>query len=70
MATWGVLTDVVPQFAVYNASKAALSTVSRIVDAEYGKYNVHTTTLYFPYSASTIRLTVDSAAFDALYTAN
>ncbi|TDZ83449.1 Fatty acyl-CoA reductase [Mycobacteroides salmoniphilum] len=48
VATWGVLTDVVPQFAVYNASKAALSTVSRIVDAEYGKYNVHTTTLYFP----------------------
>ncbi len=48
VATWGVLNDVVPKFAVYNASKAALSTVSRIVDAEYGKYNVHTSTLYFP----------------------
>lgn len=48
VATWGVLNDVVPLFSVYNASKAALSTFSRTIDVEYGKYNVRTSTLYYP----------------------
>ena len=32
VATWGVLTEAAPLFAVYNASKAALSAVSRVVE--------------------------------------
>ena len=48
VATWGVLSESSPLFAVYNASKAALSAVSRVIETEWGKDGVHSTTLYYP----------------------
>ena len=34
VSTWGVLNEAAPLFAVYNASKAALSAVSRVIETE------------------------------------
>jgi NAD(P)-dependent dehydrogenase (short-subunit alcohol dehydrogenase family) len=48
VSTWGVLSESSPLFAVYNASKAALSAVSRVVETEWGRDGVHSTTLYYP----------------------
>ncbi|OCB33675.1 short-chain dehydrogenase [Mycobacterium malmoense] len=48
VSTWGVLSEASPLFAVYNASKAALSAVSRVVETEWGRKGVHSTTLYYP----------------------
>ena len=48
VATWGVKTESPPLFGVYNASKAALSSVSRIIETEWGDDGVHSTTLYYP----------------------
>ncbi|MDD4868843.1 MAG: SDR family oxidoreductase, partial [Mycobacterium sp.] len=48
VSTWGVLSEASPLFAVYNASKAALSMVSRVVETEWGRDGVHSTTLYYP----------------------
>lgn len=52
VSTWGVLSEASPLFAVYNASKAALSTVSRVVETEWGERGVHSTTLYYPLVAT------------------
>ncbi|WP_118914162.1 SDR family oxidoreductase [Mycobacterium shigaense] len=52
VSTWGVLSEASPLFAVYNASKAALSTVSRVVETEWGHQGVHSTTLYYPLVAT------------------
>ncbi|WP_343600499.1 SDR family oxidoreductase [Mycobacterium sp.] len=52
VATWGVFSEASPLFAVYNASKAALSAVSRVVETEWGPKGVHSTTLYFPLVAT------------------
>lgn len=52
VSTWGVLSEASPLFAVYNASKAALSTVSRVVETEWGDKGVHSTTLYYPLVAT------------------
>jgi NAD(P)-dependent dehydrogenase (short-subunit alcohol dehydrogenase family) len=52
VATWGVFTEASPLFAVYNASKAALSAVSRVVETEWGAKGVHSTTLYYPLVAT------------------
>nr|WP_263999318.1 SDR family oxidoreductase [Mycobacterium yunnanensis] len=52
VATWRVLPESSPMFAVYNASKAALSAVSRVVDTEWGQAGVHSTTVYFPLVAT------------------
>jgi NAD(P)-dependent dehydrogenase (short-subunit alcohol dehydrogenase family) len=52
VATWGVFTEASPLFAVYNASKAALSAVSRVVETEWGAQGVHSTTLYYPLVAT------------------
>ncbi|SOJ53297.1 Fatty acyl-CoA reductase [Mycobacterium simulans] len=52
VATWGVLSEASPLFSVYNASKAALSSVSRIVETEWGRKGVHSTTLYYPLVAT------------------
>ncbi|GAB7069442.1 SDR family oxidoreductase [Mycolicibacterium hodleri] len=52
VATWRVLPESSPMFAVYNASKAALSAVSRVVDTEWGAAGVHSTTVYFPLVAT------------------
>lgn len=52
VSTWGVLSEASPLFAVYNASKAALSMVSRVVETEWGPKGVHSTTLYYPLVAT------------------
>jgi NAD(P)-dependent dehydrogenase (short-subunit alcohol dehydrogenase family) len=39
-------------FAAYNASKAALSAVSRVIDTEWGTSGVHSTTIYYPLVAT------------------
>ncbi|OBH63508.1 short-chain dehydrogenase [Mycobacterium intracellulare] len=52
VSTWGVLSEASPLFSVYNASKAALSTVSRVVETEWGDQGVHSTTLYYPLVAT------------------
>jgi len=52
VATWGVLTEAPPLFGVYNASKAALSAVSRIIETEWARRGVHSTTLYYPLVAT------------------
>lgn len=52
VATWGVMTEGSPLFSVYNASKAALSAVSRVIETEWGPKGVHSTTLYYPLVAT------------------
>ena len=52
VATWGVLTEAPPLFGVYNASKAALSAVSRVIETEWARKGVHSTTLYYPLVAT------------------
>ena len=44
VSTWGVLSESSPLFAVYNASKAALSAVSRVIETEWSRQGVHSTT--------------------------
>ncbi|MDH6198701.1 NAD(P)-dependent dehydrogenase (short-subunit alcohol dehydrogenase family) [Mycobacterium frederiksbergense] len=48
VSTWGVMNESSPLFAVYNASKAALSAVSRVIETEWASVGVHSTTLYYP----------------------
>ncbi|MGE2733743.1 SDR family oxidoreductase [Mycolicibacterium vaccae] len=48
VSTWGVKTESPPLFGVYNASKAALSSISRIIETEWADRGVHSTTLYYP----------------------
>ncbi|MCV7298378.1 SDR family oxidoreductase [Mycobacterium barrassiae] len=48
VSTWGVLNESSPLFSVYNASKAALTSVSRIIETEWGEEGVHSTTLFYP----------------------
>lgn len=52
VATWGVMTEASPLFGVYNASKAALSAVSRVIETEWGTKGVQSTTLYYPLVAT------------------
>jgi NAD(P)-dependent dehydrogenase (short-subunit alcohol dehydrogenase family) len=52
VSTWGVLSESSPLFAVYNASKAALSAVSRVIETEWSAKGVHSTTLYYPLVAT------------------
>jgi NAD(P)-dependent dehydrogenase (short-subunit alcohol dehydrogenase family) len=52
VATWGVFSEPSPLFSVYNASKAALSAVSRVIETEWGAKGVHSTTLYYPLVAT------------------
>ncbi len=48
VSTWGVKTESPPLFGVYNASKAALSSISRIIETEWSDRGVHATTLFYP----------------------
>ncbi|AGB21106.1 short-chain dehydrogenase of unknown substrate specificity [Mycobacterium sp. JS623] len=48
VSTWGVLSESSPLFSVYNASKAALSAVSRVIETEWASKGVHSTLLYYP----------------------
>lgn len=52
VATWRVLPESSPMFAAYNASKAALSAVSRVIDTEWGPSGVQSTTVYYPLVAT------------------
>ena len=52
VATWGVMIEGTPLFGVYNASKAALSTVSRVIETEWAAKGVHSTALYYPLVAT------------------
>ncbi len=52
VSTWGVLSEASPLFGVYNASKAALSAVSRVIETEWSRQGVHSTTLYYPLVAT------------------
>ena len=52
VATWGVLSEASPLFGAYNASKAALSAVSRVIETEWGPRGVHSSTLYYPLVAT------------------
>ena len=47
VSTWGVFSEASPLFSVYNASKAALSTVSRVIETEWSDRGVKSTTLYY-----------------------
>jgi len=48
VSTWGVLSESSPLFSVYNASKAALTAVSRVIETEWATDGVHSTTLFYP----------------------
>jgi NAD(P)-dependent dehydrogenase (short-subunit alcohol dehydrogenase family) len=48
VSTWGVLTESQPLFAAYNASKSALTAVSRVIETEWASDGVHSTTLFYP----------------------
>lgn len=48
VSTWGVLSESSPLFSVYNASKAALTAVSRVIETEWAAEGVHSTTLFYP----------------------
>ena len=52
VSTWGVMSEASPMFSVYNASKAALASISRVVETEWGRKGVHSTTLYYPLVAT------------------
>jgi NAD(P)-dependent dehydrogenase (short-subunit alcohol dehydrogenase family) len=52
VATWGVMSEASQLFAVYNASKAALSAASRAIGTEWGGRGVQSTTLYYPLVAT------------------
>lgn len=49
---------------MYNASKAALSAVSRIIETEWGSQGVHSTTLYYPLVATP--MIAPTKAYDGL----
>ncbi|BBZ26619.1 short-chain dehydrogenase [Mycolicibacterium madagascariense] len=48
VSTWGVLAESQPLFAAYNASKSALTAVSRVIETEWAVDGVHATTLFYP----------------------
>jgi NAD(P)-dependent dehydrogenase (short-subunit alcohol dehydrogenase family) len=52
VSTWGVMSEASPMFGVYNASKAALGSIGRVVETEWGRKGVHSTTLYYPLVAT------------------
>ena len=48
VSTWGVMNESSPLFGAYQASKAALTAISRVAETEWSGKGVHTTTLYYP----------------------
>lgn len=64
VSTWGVLSEASPLFGVYNASKAALSAVSRVIETEWSDQGVHSTTLYYPLVATP--MIAPTRAYDGL----
>jgi NAD(P)-dependent dehydrogenase (short-subunit alcohol dehydrogenase family) len=64
VATWGVFSEASPLFGVYNASKSALSAVSRVIETEWSGHGVHSTTLYYPLVATP--MIAPTKAYDGL----
>jgi NAD(P)-dependent dehydrogenase (short-subunit alcohol dehydrogenase family) len=64
IATWRVLPEASPLFAVYNASKAALSAVSRVIETEWAQAGVRSTTIYYPLVATP--MIAPTRAYDGL----
>lgn len=64
VSTWRVLPESSPLFAAYNASKAALSAFSRVIDTEWSAQGVHSTTVYYPLVATP--MIAPSRAYDGI----
>jgi NAD(P)-dependent dehydrogenase (short-subunit alcohol dehydrogenase family) len=64
VATWGVMNESAPLFAAYNASKSALSTVSRAMETEWAPRGIKSTTLYYPLVATP--MIAPTRAYDGL----
>lgn len=64
VSSWRVMPESSPYFGVYNASKAALSAVSRVIDNELGESGVHSTTIYYPLVATP--MIAPTRAYDGL----
>jgi NAD(P)-dependent dehydrogenase (short-subunit alcohol dehydrogenase family) len=64
VSTWGVLSESSPLFGVYNASKSALSAVSRVIETEWSREGVHSSTLYYPLVATP--MIAPTKAYDGL----
>ena len=64
VATWGVMNEAAQLFSVYNASKAALAAVSRVIETEWAPKGVHSTTLYYPLVATP--MIAPTRAYDGL----
>ena len=48
VSSWAVYNQALSNFSAYNASKAALSAICRVIDTEWAKHGVHQTSLYYP----------------------
>lgn len=64
ISTWRALPESSPMFAVYNASKAALSAVSRVINTEWAGSGVRSTVIYYPLVATP--MIAPTRAYDGL----
>ncbi|MDA2890293.1 SDR family oxidoreductase [Mycolicibacterium sp. BiH015] len=64
ISSWRVMPESSPLFGVYNASKAALSAVSRVIDNELASLGVTSTTIYYPLVATP--MIAPTRAYDGL----
>ncbi|ORB28588.1 SDR family oxidoreductase [Mycolicibacterium parafortuitum] len=64
ISSWRVMPESSPLFGVYNASKAALSAVSRVIDNELADSGVRSTTIYYPLVATP--MIAPTRAYDGL----
>lgn len=64
ISSWRVMPESSPLFGVYNASKAALSAVSRVIDNELASSGVTSTTIYYPLVATP--MIAPTRAYDGL----
>jgi len=64
VSSWRVMPESSPLFGVYNASKAALSAVSRVIDNELAESGVQSTTIYYPLVATP--MIAPTRAYDGL----
>ena len=64
ISSWRVMPESSPYFGVYNASKAALSAVSRVIDNELADSGVQSTTIYYPLVATP--MIAPTRAYDGL----
>ncbi|MFC3777301.1 SDR family oxidoreductase [Mycolicibacterium holsaticum] len=64
VSSWRVMPESSPLFGVYNASKAALSAVSRVIDNELADLGICSTTIYYPLVATP--MIAPTRAYDSL----